>query len=245
MAWYDYWLRDKGSIDGMPKVLLYVMGDNVWRSEEQWPLARTIATPYYLRAGGTLSGDEPQTGEPPDTYTYDPNPVPTLGGSNLLTNVGPYDQRPVESRDDVLCYTTDTLTENLEVTGPISAVLYAETDAVDTDFTVKFVMSIPTAGQSIFRMVSCAHCIAIIIRWYRHRSCPELSSAMISICGQHQLFSRRGTASASKSQAPTFPLQPQPEHRAPRAGRDSSGCRLPSIYHSSLYPSHILLPVIP
>ena len=97
MAWYDYWLRDKGSIDGMPKVLLYVMGDNVWRSEEQWPLARAIATPYYLRAGGTLSGDEPQTGEPPDTYTYDPlNPVPTLGGSNLLTNVGPYDQRPVE-----------------------------------------------------------------------------------------------------------------------------------------------------
>ena len=115
-------------------------------------------TDYYLHSGGranSLYGDgrvtrEPPGEEPPDRYVSDPrNPVPTLGGVNSLGTMmqaaalplvpGPVDQRPVERRDDVLVYTGPELDEDLEVTGPIDVVLYAETSARDTDFALKLV----------------------------------------------------------------------------------------------------------
>jgi hypothetical protein len=80
-GWFDHWL--KGIDTGMmaePPIKLFVMGANVWRDEEDWPLARAVDTPYYLRDGGRLSLELPDT-EAPDTYDYDPaDPVPNLGG---------------------------------------------------------------------------------------------------------------------------------------------------------------------
>ena len=77
--------------------------------------------------------------QPPDRYSYDPDdPVPTLGGQIMaiqMTVSGPWDRRPVERRDDVLVYTTETLTDDVEVTGPVFLHLFAESTAPDTDFT--------------------------------------------------------------------------------------------------------------
>jgi putative CocE/NonD family hydrolase len=149
LRWFDHWLKgiDTGLLEE-PPVKIFVMGDNRWRDEREWPLARTRYTPYYLRSGGranTAAGDgalDPGApgDEPPDHFVYDPaDPVPTRGGNTLILPMGVQDQRPVEERDDVLVYTGAAMTEPLEVTGPLVVALHAASSAPDTDFTAKLV----------------------------------------------------------------------------------------------------------
>ena len=135
------------------------MGENVWRSENEWPLARTQYTNYYLHSAGaanTLNGDgalstEPPTDEPTDGFTYDPDdPVWTLGGQIMAieeTVGGPLDRRTTEQRADVLVYTTEPLERDVEVTGPVWLSLFASSSAPDTDFTGTLVDVHPTAGH--------------------------------------------------------------------------------------------------
>jgi putative CocE/NonD family hydrolase len=128
LRWFDHWLKgvDTGILDE-PPVRIFVMGDNRWRDEHEWPLARTRYTPYYLGGGGranTAGGDgtlgpAAPAEDPPDHFVYDPaDPVPTRGGNTLILAMGVMDQRPVEARADVLVYTSEVMTAGLEVTGP-------------------------------------------------------------------------------------------------------------------------------
>lgn len=127
------------------------MGDNVWRGENEWPLARTKYTPLYIHSAGkanSLVGDgrlsfEPPVDEPEDHFVFDPNnPVTALGGNHILPQYyhrGPVDQTIVEQRFDVLVYTRDVLEQDVEVTGPLSVKFFAASSAPDTDFTAKLV----------------------------------------------------------------------------------------------------------
>jgi uncharacterized protein len=131
--------------EGGPPVRIFVMGANRWRDEDEWPPARVVETPWYLRAGEALT-QEPPGDEAPDTYVYDPSdPAPTIGGPTSLparmmkSNSGPLDQRALTGRPDVLSYTSPPLDEPLEVTGPLTLVLHAATTAPDTDFVAKLV----------------------------------------------------------------------------------------------------------
>jgi uncharacterized protein len=124
-------------------VRIFVMGSNCWREEDDWPLARAHEERWHLRSGGALSPESPPD-EPPDRYHYDPaDPAPTIGGPTSLparfmrTNSGPLDQAPLESREDVLVYSSAALERPLEVTGPLSFVLHAASSASDTDFVIK------------------------------------------------------------------------------------------------------------
>ncbi len=144
IRWFDRWLKGlaAGAADESP-VRIFVMGENRWRNENEWPLARAQYREYYFhsqghantRSGnGSLSPAAPSA-EPFDSFVYDPrNPVP----SHIL-GPGAYDQWAVEDRPDVLVYTSEPLTDNLEVTGPIKVNLWAASSAVDTDFTAKLV----------------------------------------------------------------------------------------------------------
>jgi uncharacterized protein len=153
LRWYDFLLKGVDNGMGSEKpVKLFVMGTNVWREEDGWPLARAHESRYYLHSSGkanTLSGDgalstvAPAT-EAADRYIYDPaDPAPTHGGPLCCNGrnqpPGAFDQRPVENREDVLVYTTPAFTRNTEVTGPISLEIYVTSSAVDTDFTGKVV----------------------------------------------------------------------------------------------------------
>jgi len=153
LRWYDYLLKGVDNGMGSEKpVKIFVIGKNVWRQEDGWPLGRAKETRYYLHSAGhanTLGGDgtlstaAPST-EAADKYVYDPaDPVPTRGGPLCCDAThqppGAYDQRPVENRDDVLVYTTPAFKQDTEVTGPVSLELYASSSAVDTDFTGKVV----------------------------------------------------------------------------------------------------------
>ncbi len=151
-------------------VKIFVMGDNVWREEQEWPLTRTQYTPWYFHSGGganTRGGDgalsqEPPSREPPDRFVYDPrDPVPTLGGNNLIIPNGVYDQTPAGERGDVLCYTSVPLATGIEVTGPVSVTLWAATSGVDTDFTAKLVDVRPSATPRTSTTASSARVTAI------------------------------------------------------------------------------------
>ena len=142
LRWYDHWLREQDvGLASWPKVRIYVMGANRWRSENEWPLARTNFTSYFLHSRGNAQGlkgdgmlstvapDE----EPADHFRYDPkNPVPTVGG-------GAQDQSEVEKRSDLLVYSTPPLNTGVEVTGPLEVLLFVGSNARDTDFTAKLV----------------------------------------------------------------------------------------------------------
>lgn len=153
VKWLDHWLKgiDNG-VTARPKLMLYIMGRNEWRAEQEWPLKRTQYTRYYLHSdghantrlgSGALSTAAPGS-EPADGYTYDPDdPVPSRGGPVCCTGnseaEGSYDQSKIEMRRDVLVYTTPVLKEGVEVTGPLKAVLSVSSSAKDTDFTTKLV----------------------------------------------------------------------------------------------------------
>jgi predicted acyl esterase len=140
----EFTMNQPGIYGDWPPVYYYVMGDvtdedapgNEWRAEDDWPPAHTD-TNWYLHENGVLSTTYPSDYDSL-SYNYDPtNPVPTKGGQNLNLPAGPFDQTSVESRDDVLVFTSDTLTEPYEATGQIIAKLYVSSDCPDTDFTVK------------------------------------------------------------------------------------------------------------
>jgi putative CocE/NonD family hydrolase len=149
--WFDCWLKNADCEPAQrAPIRLFVMGDNQWRDEAEWPLARARTTAYYLHSGGranTRDGNgtlstEPPASEPHDRFIYDPwDPVPT-GPARPYSRL-PADQRETESRPDVLVYTSEILRDAVEVTGPIEVKLWIASSARDTDFTVKVVDVFP------------------------------------------------------------------------------------------------------
>ena len=145
LRFFDRWLKGKPADAAEdPRVRLFVMGEDRWRDEAEWPLARAVPTDYHLRADGGLTTEPPDADEAPDAFTADPNdPVPTLGGNlccwQLVHPPGAFDQREIEARDDVLVYSTPPLTEDIEVTGPLIAHVFVASTAPDFDVTTKLV----------------------------------------------------------------------------------------------------------
>jgi len=152
LRWFDRYLKGKISSEIEQQeapVRLFIMGENVWRDEQEWPLARTQWTPYYLHSAGransrfgdgSLATAAPASDEAPDSYRYDPaRPVPFITEPTSSQIGGPDDYAAIERRDDVLVYITEPLAADLEVTGPLRVELYAASSAPDTDFMAKLV----------------------------------------------------------------------------------------------------------
>ncbi len=255
--WLEGLLAGKAPADILPAPLrLFVMGANEWRDEWEWPLARTHYTDYFLRAGGGLSPTPPGE-EEPDRYTYDPaDPVPTRGGNHSigpynpglyeLAPPGPYDQRPIEARDDVLVYTSDELAEDLEVTGPVTVTLYASSSAPDTDFVARL-CDVHPDGRSI-------NITEGVIR-ARFREgvwgAPTLMEPgqvyefSLDLQATSNVF-RRGHRLRLDVTSSCFPLW----DRNLNTGEDpATATRMAvarqTIHHDETYPSRITLPVIP
>jgi putative CocE/NonD family hydrolase len=153
-GWFDHFLKgeDNHILQDMPKVRYYTMGMNKWQSSDTWPPAGAHPVTFYLGSGGkanTLNGDGVLSNAAPgadsaDSFTYDPmNPVTSYGGNvccmGNADSGGSLDQRKMEERADILVYTTEPLTEGVEVSGPIDATFYVSSDAKDTDFTIKLI----------------------------------------------------------------------------------------------------------
>ena len=258
--WFDYWLKDidTGIMDE-PPVYIFVMGGGVtgngrWRHENEWPLARTHYTPYYLHSDGsanTRSGDGtlstvPPGAEPPDRYVYDPaDPAPTLRGNTLMIPHGAADQRSTEDRSDVLVYTSDPLEHDLELTGPIKVQLFAASSAVDTDFTAKLVDVRPDGyAQNIQD--------GIIRARYRSSARQptfitpgQVYEYTIDLWATSQVFraGHRLRVEISSSNFPRFDRNPNTG--APLGEDTRLETAQQTVQHRGDYPSHIVLPVIP
>ena len=133
IPWFDKHLKGKPTPPFAP-VQIFVMGKNEWLEEQEWPLARTSFTPYYFTPNGLTPAQPSEQTEL--TYEHDPTrPVPSRGGAMLGPRAGPR-QQDLKSRPDVLVFVTEPFKEELELTGPIRAVLYVKTSAPNTDFVV-------------------------------------------------------------------------------------------------------------
>ena len=158
-GWFDLWLKgEKNDFKkDTPRVQYYTMGSNTWQSSNEWPPKGTKMVTYYLNSGGSansLWGDgtlttELPTKDNPDAFTYDPmNPVPSHGGNVCCTGNavqgGAFDQQEMETRNDILVYTSEVLEEGVEVSGFIESTLYVSSDVKDTDFTIKLIDVYPS-----------------------------------------------------------------------------------------------------
>ncbi|HIE99433.1 MAG TPA: CocE/NonD family hydrolase [Fuerstia sp.] len=254
--WFDYWLRDQDTgVEEWPTFQIFVMGENKWRGESEWPLTRTQYTPFYLQSNGNaadITGDGVLNNAKPgtsaiDTYTYDPdNPTPTAGGNNLGgAPAGPFDQTRIEQREDVLVYTSAPLAEAIEVTGPVKMILYAASSATDTDFTAKLVDVHPDGKAYNL-------CDGIIrARWRNSRTKPDLIQPgksyryEIDLWVTSNLF-KPGHSIRVEISSSNFPRFDRNPNSGLPFGLDTKLLTATQkVFHGADQASHILLPVIP
>ncbi|MDX2057083.1 MAG: CocE/NonD family hydrolase [Gemmatimonadales bacterium] len=161
LDWFDHWLKgvDNG-VTRRPRVQYYVTGANEWRTAATWPVPGVRPTRYFLGSGRgarTSAGDGRLTLEVPrpgrDSFRYDPaDPVPSRGGTVCCTGnpkdvPGAFDQRDLETRPDLLVYTTPVLDSGVTIAGSVTAVLYVASDRLDTDFAAKL-LDVDADGRS-------------------------------------------------------------------------------------------------
>ncbi|MGH9174533.1 MAG: CocE/NonD family hydrolase, partial [Vicinamibacterales bacterium] len=273
LGWFDYWLRGNREADdftgrsgrsqrnlvlpdlpvlNVAPVRLFVMGENRWRNENEWPLARARTAAYYLHSGGhanTASGDgqldllSPRQ-EPADHFTYDPkDPVPA--GASGGYSRAPIDRRTVQQRRDILVYTSEPLTADVEVTGPLALTLWIASSARDTDFTGTLVDVFPDGT---------ARALADGILRARYRASKTAPSLLtpgqpteitIDLGATSNLFRARHRIrlEVSSSNFPRFDRNP---NTGGVFGEDSEVVRATqTILHDQSHPSRLLLPVVP
>jgi len=253
VKWFDYWIKgvNNGIMDG-PPVRYYVMGDvdrtttrgNVWRESSTWPPTGRERR-LYLWGDRTLSARPPRGSVAmAETFLYNPsNPVATRGGANLDLDAGPYDQRPVESRSDVLVYTSDQLTEPLEIAGHVWVELYASSSAVDTDWTAKLCDVYPD-GRS---MLVCDGIVQARCR--DSTSSPTLTAPRTIYRFPIDLWStsvafhtgHRIRLTISSSNAPRF--EPNRNNGKRVRSGDPPVVAANTVYHDTIRPSALILPV--
>jgi hypothetical protein len=282
LRWFDHWLKgiDNG-VDREPPVRIYVMGGGDahktsegrvfvgghWRDENEWPLARTLPTSYYLHPKGALSAVKPGA-VAPIKYLFDPrNPVPTLGGNissqGALMAQGAADQRcrpdfwlctdsrPLSARNDVLVFQTVPLTSEMEVTGRLIVKLWASSNRTDTDFTAKLIDVYPPSASY---PVGIDLNIADSIVRARYRGGPGKAELLqpgrpyeftIEMYPTSLVFARghRIRLDISSSNFPRFDMNPNTGE--PLNNNRSWQTAENVVYLDAGHPSHIVLPVIP
>ena len=259
LDWYDYLFFGKqNEFAGNKPVRIFVMGENKWRDEEAWPLERAKNTHYFLHSGGkanSSSGDgalsvEAAPAKAADTFTYDPaNPVPTVGGPLCCDNArmpgGPFDQKAVEERADVLIYSTLALDRDTEVTGPVTLDLYASSSAVDTDFTAKLVDVWPNGyAQNLTE--------GILRARYRESTSEakpivpsQIYEYKIDLWSTSNVF-LKGHRIRLEVSSSNFPRFDRNLNTGQPASTDSTFVKAANtVYHDAAHPSALLLPVVP
>jgi uncharacterized protein len=260
LSWFDHWLKGiENGAEKEPPVRIFVMGDDLWRNEREWPLSRARLTKYYLHSAGDANGSggsgtlgraPPGSEEESDRFIYDPlNPVPTIGqdmvGRSTYPAEGPHDQSRTETRTDVLVYSSPPLERDVEVTGRIKMKLFASTSAVDTDFTAKLVDVRPSGFAQLI-----ADGI-IRARYRRSAEKPELLTPgevyefTIDLWSTSNVFRKghRIRVDISSSNFPKFDRNLNSGR--PVAEESEAIVAVQRIVHDARHPSHLLIPVIP
>jgi len=254
-AWFDSRLKGIPTrIDSVPAVRYYLMGDtedstapgNLWRSADTWPPADVEPVSYYLQPGGGLALEPPDAESSSAGYDYDPrDPAPTKGGLNLFGLRGPHDQRGIESRPDVLTYTTPPLEEPVAVAGNVVVRLWASSSAPDTDFMARLCDVYPD-GRSMLLLDGAVR--------GRYRNSLEVAERLppgeaveldVDLWDTAVVFDagHRIRVDVSSSNSPRF--RPNLNTWESSASDTVGIVAANTIYHDAAHPSAIIMPVIP
>ncbi len=252
----DSCLKSSSPQDYSPApVRIFVMGDNVWRDEQEWPLARTQYRKYYIDSRGkanTNDGDGRLSMQPPkredkDEFIYDPkNPIQITMEENqwevakLMT-----DRSQVQKREDVLVYTSEPLEVDTEVTGPIKVTLYAASSAKDTDFTATLIDVYPDGHTQLIQD-------GIIRARYRLSDKKEallepgkIYAFEIDLWATSNVFKKGHRFQVEISSSNFDKFSRNLNNGEPLGTSDRIVVAKQTVYHGDRYPSHIVLPVIP
>ena len=239
-----------------------------WREEREWPLSRAKPTAFYLHAGRSLAQSKPSSEGGSTAFRFDPaRPVPTIGGNissgNDIMLQGAWDQRggphvwnspapiPLSARNDVLVFQSEPLEGDLEVTGELVVHLWASSSAVDTDFTAKLIDVYPASAD--FPRGFDLNIGDGIVR-ARFRESLKKQTLMqpgtiypfsIKLYPTSNVFKRghRIRVDVSSSNFPRFDVNPNTGE--PLNDNRRSEVAINTVYHDSLHPSHIVLPIVP
>ena len=258
LDWFDRTLKETAGSEATPivPVRYFVMGENRWHEAESWPPGGYESTSFYLHSSGranTRGGDgqlnraAPSTDEPVDRFRADPaDPVPACPVTDqrpLHAAIwAPVDQRPIEDRDDVLCYSTEPLTEPLTFAGNARADLFVAADTADADWVVKLIDVHPDGA---------AYNLAVGILRGRFRE-SELESKPLEPNTTYKVTVDLGPIAAQIAPGHRlrvdicgayFPLFDRNPNTAEGPFGKSTAIATESVYHTSAKPSRILLPV--
>lgn len=285
--WYDHWLKGIDNTVGKEapfrtKVRIFVMGTGdghktkegllehggFWRDEQEWPLARTRPTNYYLRSDGRLRDTPPARNGGATTFQFDPrHPVPTIGGNissgNDIMLQGAWDQRggphiwngkepmPLSARNDVLVFQSEPLPADVEVTGELAVRLWISSSAVDTDFTAKLIDVYPPSpdwpggfdlniGDGILRTRFRESLIRDVLM-----EPGKVYPITIKLYPTSNVFKKghRIRVDVSSSNFPRFDVNPNTGE--PLGDNRRAVVATNCVHHDADHPSHIVLPVIP
>ncbi len=258
-AWFDLWLKNETNdfSNKTPKVQYYTMGSNKWQSSDVWPPANAQPAPFFLSSNGKANsrfGDgrlvrEAPAKDIPDTFVYDPHqPVPSYGGNVCCTGDavkgGSFDQQSMETRHDILVYTTEPFPAGVEVSGFIESTLYLSSDVKDTDLTIKLIDVYPDGR---------AYNLDETIQRLRYREGYDKSVLMekgevykveLTPMATSNFFApgHRIRIEVSSSNFPRF------ERNLNTGGNnydeEKGVVARNTIHHSKQYPSHISLPIV-
>ncbi len=255
-----------GSGDGHKDADGRIFHGGSWINANEWPIAGTRMVPYYFHADGSLSPAKPTERTSSTTYTFDPrHPVPTIGGgSSARLKDGAYNQRedprfppsqppylPLRSRADVVVFQTEPLEEDMEIIGPIHVEVFASSDKTDTDFTAKLVDVYPPSDtwpggydlnitDAIIRgRYRATRDHAVMLKPGRVYSFPVDPFPTANVFKK----GHRIRVDISSSNFPRFDVNPNTGEPLGKNRRMVSADN--TIYHSAIYPSHIILPIAP
>jgi hypothetical protein len=255
-----------GTGDGNANYQGHLHHGGYWRDEQDFPIHGTRFTPYYLHADGALSPTSPGS-DAPSCFSFDPrDPVPTIGGgisaADPIMRAGAFDQRgdsgffgcrdslPLNARSDVLTFQTEPLESNVEVTGPITASIYAASSARDTDFTAKLIDVCPLSEDYPDGLAINLTDSIIRARYRNGWEEPELLEPGETYKFTFQLYPTSNVFKAghrirldiSSSNFPRFDVNPNTGGALGLERRFEVAEQ--KIYHDTAHPSQVILPII-
>jgi predicted acyl esterase len=242
IRWYDHWFKgkDTGVMDG-PPIKMFVQGIREWRYENEWPLARTKWTKFYLRSRHRLL---------PEPEPFDTESVPPDG----------FYQAPlfVTNKVQSLTYSTPTFPEDTEITGPIGLYLYSVIDTDDTNWIIR-IFDVDPQGKKVQITTGWLKASQNEIDeakskpWAPHhphrRSIPvkpgEMNVYAIRVYATSNVF-KKGHCMELEIRSQEDPFDPLLGFLPPDAFHlNSARATFHKIYRDKSHPSHLLLPMIP
>jgi hypothetical protein len=244
-AWLDHHLNGGPPLSG-PPVRVFLQGAETWLDFEQWPPPAAVATPFYLRAAGRLSGNPEPGAAGPDTFVFDPaDPTPSAGGPLLQPPGKQVDNAPVEARADVLLYTSEPMATDRDLAGPVTARVFVRPAREHADLFVR-VCDVDEAGVSRNVVDGIRRLSPLTVPAADVRAGADGVLAVDVELYPTAYRVRAGHRIRVQISGGAFPRYARNYSTAEPFGTATRARRCDfEIYHDPQHPAHILLPVLP